>query len=414
MAPILLIAFLFLTLGSPSSRKVFIFRHCVRSTSRKIHAAREGFDKLSDYTDLEELPDWGTPEKWCTRGGFEISEGTGRDLRERFIGGGEKVEIVADTSLGRSPHHILYDSSLFDSLDPEEGQPSCRSRGFFNISDEIDIIKKRLASIPMPMDYEEAKVLMQSIIGYGKAGPLTDMKDIYVTERGKLGGAISVIKVFGQMLFYSFASGTPWVPNIPIEDLYKVISWQHFYRAITEFGPKKATANALLLRRILWSLSSPKASHTSIFVGHDGNLNGITSLLNLTQWNIPPYLSGSILPTPPNTGFLIERFLGSEGSEDLMDSEEALGSEESMDSEEPLGSEESVDSEEPKGSEESVDSEEPKGSEESVDPEEPLGSEWSMGSEDSECSVGSGDIVEISYVYPVFWGEGGVRKGGYN
>eukprot|EP00954_Amorphochlora_amoebiformis_P015980 1255554-Amorphochlora_amoeboformis.AAC.1 len=99
MAPILLIAFLFLTLGSPSSRKVFIFRHCVRSTSRKIQAAREGFDKLSDYTDLEELPDWGTPEKWCTRGGFEISEGTGRDLRERFIGGGEKVEIVADTSM---------------------------------------------------------------------------------------------------------------------------------------------------------------------------------------------------------------------------------------------------------------------------------------------------------------------------
>ena len=92
------------------------------------------------------------------------------------------------------------------------------------------------------------------------------------------------------------------------EQLHAIIAWQHFYRAVTTINPKKAVENVALLHALLHDLRSPSAPDVTVYMGHDGNLDGLAALLNLS-WAATPYIGGSDLsPTPPGSAlhFLLE------------------------------------------------------------------------------------------------------------
>ena len=89
------------------------------------------------------------------------------------------------------------------------------------------------------------------------------------------------------------------------EELYQLLGWQHWYRSVSEaFTAQAATANAVLLQRMLSALLQQPGPGTTIFVGHDGNLDGLATLLD-AHWDAPPYLGGALLPTPPGRGMLL-------------------------------------------------------------------------------------------------------------
>ena len=67
-----------------------------------------------------------------------------------------------------------------------------------------------------------------------------------------------------------FANATP-------EQAYRLGAWQHWYRSVKDFNSESVTDNARLMHDLLEGLSS-EDNTTDIFVGHDGNLDGITHL----------------------------------------------------------------------------------------------------------------------------------------
>jgi len=119
---------------------------------------------------------------------------------------------------------------------------------------------------------------------------------------GELYGVSNVFKAFGQALFYSAASGNTYMSSlrrVPTwAELYKILSWQSYTRAIGAYGKTMANDNAALLRAVEESLTSPSKLAT-FFVGHDGNVDGLLKLLNISEYQIPPFYGGKIVATPP-------------------------------------------------------------------------------------------------------------------
>ena len=298
----------------PPPRDVYVFRHCVRSTSLTVkHAGMGTFKSAADFTDLP-LPSWGTPENWCTEGGESMVEGTGGQLAGWLAAQGiTNVTIYADPVLRDADTamaflkglggvgSIQFDPHLFDTLDPEVGSPLCVAG--FDDTQLAAAVTARLTSVPMPSSVASAEVLVMELAGVGRAGNLSDAAPLRVVSSGALEGSTNVIKRFAQQVFYSFASGAayPLHRQPSTAEMYMLIAWQHWSRSVSRsFNPKYATVNAGLVHAVLSTLESPTAT-AALFIGHDGNLDGMATLLDL-QWEAPPYFGGpTLIPTPPGS-----------------------------------------------------------------------------------------------------------------
>jgi hypothetical protein len=111
--------------------------------------------------------------------------------------------------------------------------------------------------------------------------------------------------------------GVPWC-NTTREQLYRLGAWQHWFRAVASVNAEKAVANTALLQGVLDALSAPASTASTapagdstavtLYLGHDGNLDGLAALLGL-QWEVPPWYSGNageLVPTPPGSGLLFD------------------------------------------------------------------------------------------------------------
>lgn len=266
------------------------------------------------------MVDWGVPTNWCTEHGMEIMQATGKDLVDSFGVDPTNVRFYSDTEMrdgdtafammmGMGIQHapIDYDALLFSPIDPESGSPVCEAP-----ADDIIAAERhnRINEVPLPEDYKAALAELQDIVGVGPAGRLEDIDGpdagIIYDEEYKPTGAAKVMKLFGQAMLYAYASGRPFL-NATEEQINKFVAWQFWYRSVADVNSEKATENTFLLRRILDDLKS--GSGTSIYLGHDGNLDGIAAVLGL-RWDAPPYVDssahGEMLPTPPGGGLLFE------------------------------------------------------------------------------------------------------------
>ena len=298
--------------------EVLVLRHCVRSTTTDV-----GDADASDFTDLA-LPAWGVPPKWCTAQGLDIVERTGARLPSLLgaaLAAEAPLRVVADPvlrdadsalallrGLGREREKVWYDALLFDTLDPEVGEPLCSAA--YTDAELAEAVRAGVAAVPAPMPLREAEALLTRLVGVGRAGPLGELPPPAVDAGGHLTGSAAVLRRLGQTIFYAFATGAayPLHTNFSAAELYALLGWQHYYRAVKARTAKYATANAALLEAVLRDLAAP-APRTAIYVGHDGNLDGLAALLNL-RWEAPPYLGGELLPTPPGSGL---RFSASGG-----------------------------------------------------------------------------------------------------
>lgn len=292
-------------------RQVYISRHCVRATAYD--------DDISGYTAYP-MVDYGVPANWCTEQGMEIMQATGKALVDDYGVDPTNVRFYSDTvmrdgdtafamMMGMDIQHVPvdYDAVLFAPTEPEIGSPVCEAPGDDIIAAER---RARVDQVPLPQDYKAALAELQDIIGVGPAGRLEDIDGpdagIVFSDEGKPTGGAYVMKLFGQAMLYAYASGRPFL-NATEEQINKFIDWQFWYRSVADVNSEQATENAFLLRRILDDLKS--GSGTSIYLGHDGNLDGIAAVLGL-RWHAPPYVDSAanaeLMPTPPGGGFLFE------------------------------------------------------------------------------------------------------------
>eukprot|EP00435_Cladocopium_sp_Y103_P063745 s1586_g25.t1 len=195
------------------SKQVIFFRHCVRSTNRQVKGV-DGFSSAENFTNRS-LPNWQTPERWCTAQGAEMMEHTGKWLAAtRFPSITSKTLQMISDLMNRdatSANHLLqglarknetYDFTvqflphLFHSFG--YGRTLCAPNSTLVKKESAEL----LLSATMPMGvgrlehmnttrYREALRTLETFVGHGEAGPLEDLPVPSVSADGsvKLGGA---------------------------------------------------------------------------------------------------------------------------------------------------------------------------------------------------------------------------------
>ena len=204
------------------------------------------------------LPDMNIPDHWCTEHGMKIMKGTGnyiwstmlkKDInlddtsKDRIASKrGMQIQFVTDTSqrdldssfalyegLQDAIHEgeddsqfvtglldIQYDPQLFHPFSERDTTPLCDSN---NIDEDrlMRDVKDRLQKLPPPGLLNETLVMLERLGGVGSAGSLLSIepngesfeltkyfsstKDTEI----KFQGAVNIIKLYAQMMFYSRA-----------------------------------------------------------------------------------------------------------------------------------------------------------------------------------------------------------------
>lgn len=275
---------------------------------------------MTQFTDLP-LPDWGVPDFWCTPGGGSIMRRTGEHLRKELFESLDDsfVDVVSDSKqrdtytsqmllegmLGlnnMAKARVRFDPVLFAPL---------HNNACTNPISDADLtaeVQRNLANIPYPSNIEKACRLAEKFLGVGPAGHLADLSqsEVLASRGGQaaIGGVVLVLKHFAQLLMYSFASGVPYsLHDEPSPDeIYELYSWEGWYRRVAMSTNVSALKNARVLRAIADMLATP-GPRVTLIVGHDGNLNGLGEMLNLS-WDAPPY--GNFSSTPPGSAIHFE------------------------------------------------------------------------------------------------------------
>ncbi|CAE7224007.1 ANKRD17 [Symbiodinium natans] len=308
-----------------------MYRHCVRSTSgTTVKAANPDYVDGSSYTDLP-LPDWNTPAKWCTGQGAKLIESEGKQLREEnhkmdmsllkvFVDTDQRDATTANSLLtgladkdGIYVSKVEYFPLLFNANEPNYGKGVCDAADGQLVSAQK---QRRLDTTPMPMGiglagdmnqtrYTEVLELMESFIGIGAAGPLTDLASPpYLNKtNGQLTGAPGVMKLFAQNLLYAYASGIPYKTHAPAsrEQIYQLSSWIYWYRQINEIPAVLVPEKACGVLSIIMTLLDTSKRRNVIYVGHDSDLDALAHFFQL-RWKAPPFPGPR--PTPPGSSLV--------------------------------------------------------------------------------------------------------------
>eukprot|EP00928_Gymnodinium_smaydae_P038628 TRINITY_DN26603_c1_g4_i1.p1 TRINITY_DN26603_c1_g4~~TRINITY_DN26603_c1_g4_i1.p1 ORF type:complete len:445 (+),score=64.79 TRINITY_DN26603_c1_g4_i1:66-1400(+) len=324
-------------------RHVYVTRHCVRGTG-------EAKPEYQAFASLP-YPDWDSPDKWCTGGGFAIAQTVGAFLKERYGVVPEKVAVTNDLPMrklqtgqalmaGIFAHEPgvwnletdapLFHPITFDCKAPDEAT-------------QMAEVKHLLETTPMPnglglpQDVDPAKweaqlESFQRIIGSGskdimKLAPPNFVHDVsWDSKKGELnlGGSAEALKYFGQQLFYAQASG-PGLEgkpitfggqplNVSIESLFPHYRWEHYTRQVSTAPSLKATNGVAMASAVLRQLAhGSEPGHMQIISDSDTQIDALRELFNLT-WDVPPY-GGSPGPTPPNVGLMFT--MGRKGEVDI-------------------------------------------------------------------------------------------------
>lgn len=318
--------------GGSKHRRVFVTRHCVRGTGTP------DLDKQA-YAALP-FADWDSPDKWCLGGGFAIAKTLGTFLKEHYGVAVGKVALTNDDVMRKLQTGQALMAGIFGSEPPVW---NLETNGLLMAPTEFGCdapdqatqraeVKHLLETTPMPnglglpQDVDPARweaelESFQRIIGTGTKDimtltPPSFAQDVtWDSKKNKLriGGSVSVLKYFGQQLFYAKAAG-PGLEgkpitfggqplNVSIDDLYPQYHWLHYQRQVSNAPSLKAVNGVALADAVLKQLThGTRPGHTHIFACSDTQIDSLRELFNIT-WDAPPF-GGSPGPTPPDIGLM--------------------------------------------------------------------------------------------------------------
>jgi hypothetical protein len=264
---------------------------------------------LKDYIGPNvKLPDWGVPDKWCTRdaltlvqkiGHWLVTDGMLSDVTSRAhiqVIGDSKTQRTVDTAYAlamgladgfqsRNANatkqtmvtvgglgQLDYDPWLFQPLnkDPLSFKDE-RNKGE-DTSERINgalcqkgyterelrsSISRRLIRLPPPTRIPEALEFLMSIAGVGPAGNLTEVfpsTPKMAQNWENLEGGPALLKLIAQMAFYSRAGNLSdvFLPHLTNDQIYQLLlPWVYWTRDVGHVNnPREATTGAALARAL--------------------------------------------------------------------------------------------------------------------------------------------------------------------
>jgi hypothetical protein len=304
-------------------RVFFLVRHCIRSTPSQVDMC-DGTTTTTLHPLPYGVPDWNTPEYFCTAGGLQRITSLGAYLTDKS---NEEYElsfdrIVADPIQRDADTAFALAVALgIDTIEyrPEIFHPEvlCPLTNDYTL-ETVARIEKRLHEVPMPANLEdtlsvlrtklegEKHVLMEDGVASNKHTITATKSSIFADANTQvrvrpnsnetcLSGSINAVKLFAQQLFFARASGigfrTTDFPN-PIE--YE--PWVSYSRNMLFTNTVDAAVRgSILIQHML------HAKQSTIFVGHDSDINALSTVLEL-NYSLPEY---GLTATPPGSGLLV-------------------------------------------------------------------------------------------------------------
>ena len=325
-------AWVLLFLVSPTAagtrRTVYLARHCVRSQFKPDLEYLSGkYVYLANYSNGGPLPTFGVAPALCTARGRRIIRAEGKTLATELTAGGKPPRVIYDGHATRdrtTAQDLLEGAGLEASLArPNASIFNPQHAGFCpypSASQYVSAIESQLASVPPPSGLSDDLEALQAIIGRGVAPPIASLGS-NISDKGYWLGSVYVASNWAETMLLQYGSGLPvGYGRVTPAQLYRFLRMHVYYRAVNDRGfiiEQRGQSN--LLAHMLADLTDggsgiqhpgvehaatnegmveeEESSQTSIYVGHDTNLDGIAVLLNLT-WSAPPYPRDA---TPPGS-----------------------------------------------------------------------------------------------------------------
>eukprot|EP00039_Didymoeca_costata_P003922 m.70511 g.70511 ORF g.70511 m.70511 type:complete len:370 (-) comp12140_c0_seq2:210-1319(-) len=289
---------------------VYLFRHCVRSVNAS---------SLTPYTTLP-FPSFGVPPDTCLPRGLAILENIGNELRAEVM---EKDVVVVADNVTRN---IQSMHALAQGLGLQLNSSSLRVDGapFAHCnppssSEKDELMKQRWKTVPLPRDNAANFALVN--------GALQGLRNITavpdVVEDGDFKGEHTLAATAATTFMMQLGGGmeTAW-GRLNASDIYQldqmqVYTWAITRRAVPIERPKSSTMVAAILAALggenvdnnISDNDHEDGPHTTIFVGHDTDVNGVGTLLGL-GWSAPPLSDNT---TAPSVGLRFESLADSKG-----------------------------------------------------------------------------------------------------
>jgi hypothetical protein len=298
--PLLLCAAL---LGTVESATVYLFRHCVRSIN---------VSELAAYS-ARPLPSFGVPKDSCLPRGIRILEDIGVGLRHDLVL--DSTVLIADNVT----RNIDSANALARGLGLPANSPRIDGNAFLHCTppstkEEQALLEQQLRQTPLPTDASAMVAQIDAVLGSSKH--ITRQPD--QIEGDKLKGVHALASSAADLFLMQFGGGMEvgW-GDVSGADVYRLNQMQVYDWAITRRAlPIEQAKSSKMLVAILEALgpgskttlsSSADSENTSttIFVGHDTDVNGVGTLLDV-GWKAPPFGDNT---TAPSAGLRFESFL---------------------------------------------------------------------------------------------------------
>eukprot|EP01052_Picozoa_sp_SAG31_P008121 SAG31_NODE_402_length_16197_cov_5.262425_9_plen_790_part_00 len=274
--------------GSANTNTVYVFRHCVRSIE---------MTSLAPYS-TRTFPSWGVPKDTCLPRGLDIMQGVGRHLLAEGL---VAPTVVADDV----PRNIASATALAKGLGlAPSSAVSVNGSAFVRCAAPSDkekqkLISKRLSDAPPPANTSGLVGSIDRVLGGKKhiAGEKDKVSD------GKLKGCIALASMAAETFLMQYGAGMPigWGEVTPAEIF--AMEQMHVYEwAIDRHSKKIEQAKSSRMLATIVQLLGGEANHTSIFLGHDTDINGLGRLLDI-GWHAPPFAPNT---TAPNVALKFE------------------------------------------------------------------------------------------------------------
>lgn len=288
---------------------VYLFRHCVRSVNASSLAPFAG----------QPFPPFGVPPDNCLPRGLTIFENIGQQLRDEVMArGADGVAVVADNV----PRNVDSMHALARGLGLPADSPSLRvdSAPFAHCnpppaSEEQELLQQRLEVVSLPIN-DTANLVAVDAALRGQQN-ITAVPDAVVDAAFKGEHALAATAATTFLMQLGGGMDVAWGRLTPTEvyrlDQMQVYDWAITRRAIPIERPKSSTMVAAVLAALsgetVDAAARTSAPHTTIFVGHDTDVNGVGTLLGL-GWSAPLLADNT---TAPSVALRFESLANSNG-----------------------------------------------------------------------------------------------------
>eukprot|EP00239_Pterosperma_sp_CCMP1384_P009439 CAMPEP_0197865822 /NCGR_PEP_ID=MMETSP1438-20131217/43880_1 /TAXON_ID=1461541 /ORGANISM="Pterosperma sp., Strain CCMP1384" /LENGTH=386 /DNA_ID=CAMNT_0043484335 /DNA_START=154 /DNA_END=1314 /DNA_ORIENTATION=+ len=263
---------------------VYLFRHCVRNVD---------YSEVQEYA-KDKFPSWGVAKDMCLPRGLQIFQGIGTNMKDSFA---TPPMIIADnmqrnidsahalaTGLGVPTTGVVVDHTPFD-------HSTCKAP---DSKEKDKLISSRFKHDPPPANFTAMVKWLDGVL-HGKKH-VSDKKT--KVDGDKLEGAGDIAGKAADVFLMQYGGGMQvgW-GKVTVDEMYDLLQthvydWKVTHRSLALEVPKCSPMLAAILEAL-----DPTATHDStVFLGHDTDLNGVGTLLDI-GWTAAPYPDNTTAPS---------------------------------------------------------------------------------------------------------------------